>query len=90
MDTIQDKYFYIETLLNEILILIKSEMGDNHFEDLDKAIKIVSQKNYSQINSIDKKIKNLSMLLYNQNLENSKTIFDKLDAIHFTINESLT
>lgn len=88
MENIQEKYFQIETFLNEILVLIILEMGSNPFEDLDKAIKIVSQKNYSQITSLDKKIKNLSMLLYNRNLKNSKTIFNKLDKIHFVLTKS--
>jgi hypothetical protein len=85
MENIQYKHFQIETLLNEILVLIKSEIGDNPFEDLDTAIKIISQKNYKQLTSIDKKIRNLSMLLYNRNLENRKVIFAKLDEIHFLI-----
>jgi hypothetical protein len=88
MEETQLPFIRIEVLLNEIRDLISSEIGNNPYEDLDKAIKIISQKNLNQFSSINNKLKNLSMMLYNRNLDCCKLIFEKLDEIHSLINKN--
>lgn len=82
MKNFQNTLAQIEVLLYEVRDLISAEIGKNSYEDLDKSIKIVSQKNYKQVPAIKDKLKNLSMMLYNRNLNNSKLIFDKLDKVY--------
>jgi len=86
MDTIRGKCEIIEVLLSQIILLISDEIGENPYEDLEKAKKIASQKNISQLSSINKKLKNVTMLLYNRRLDNSDEIFKKLDEIYFLLN----
>lgn len=85
---IQQKYVQIESLLKEIRNNIIHEIGYNPYEDLDKLMKVASQKNYNHFSSINKKLKNLSMMLYNRNLDCSDLIFKKLDELYSLINES--
>lgn len=86
MDTIRGKCEIIEVLLSQIILLISNEIGENPYEDLEKAKKIASQKNISHLSSINKKLKNVTMLLYNRRLDNSDEIFKKLDEIYFLLN----
>lgn len=90
MENRQLKYIQIEILLNEVKSLIANEIGINPFEDLEKIIKIVSQKNYNQSHVIRNKLKNLSMMLYNRNLDCSKLVFEKLDEVYSLVTESLS
>ncbi len=76
----------IEVLLDEIIGLILDEIGTNPYDDLEKAKKIVSQRNINQIDLVIKKLDNFSMLLYNRSLDNSKIIIDKLNEIYSLIN----
>ena len=90
MENSQLKYSQIEILLNEEKDLISNEIGINPYEDLEKMIKIVSQKNYNQSPVIKNKLKNLSMMLYNRNLDCGKLVFEKLDEVYFLVTESPT
>lgn len=88
MKNSQLRHIQLETLLNEVKELISNELGVNPFEDLEKTIKIVSQKNYNQSQQIRNKLKNLSMILYNRNLDCSKLVFEKLDEVYTLLTES--
>lgn len=88
MKNSQLRHIQLETLLNEVKSLISNELGVNPFEDLEKTIKIVSQKNYNQSHLIRNKLKNLSMILYNRNLDCSKLVFEKLDEVYTLLTES--
>ena len=88
MKNSQLRHIQLETLLNEVKSLISNELGVNPFEDLEKTIKIVSQKNYNQSQQIRNKLKNLSMILYNRNLDCSKLVFEKLDEVYTLLTES--
>jgi Na+/phosphate symporter len=90
MENIQLKYIQVEILLNEVKDMISNEIGNNPYEDLEKMIKIVSQKNYNHIPAIRNKLKNLSMMLYNRHLDCSEFIFEKLDEVYSLVTESLT
>lgn len=90
MKNSQLKYIQIEILLNEVKNLISNEIGNNPFEDLEKMIKIVSQKNYNQSHAIRNKIKNFSMMLYNRNLDCGKLVFEKLDEVSNLVTENPT
>ncbi|MGB4774262.1 MAG: hypothetical protein WBP45_03750 [Daejeonella sp.] len=63
----------------------------SRFEDLDKSIKILEQRNFRQLPSVLKKMKNFAMILYmsgilyNQ-LEISDKINKKLDKIYALLN----
>jgi len=72
----------IEILLIEIFDLIVSELGSNPYEDLDKMLKIVVQKNYNQKDALKNKLKNFSILLYNRRLENQSHILDNLNKVY--------
>ena len=89
MENIQNKYIQIENRLFEIRELISHELGNNPYEDLNKMIKSVSQKNYSQVLFIRNKIKNLSMLLYNRNLECGQSVFDKLNEVYLLLADDI-
>ena len=81
------KFEKIENLLNEIITLITIELGNNPYEDIDKAKRIVSQKNFNQTNLLIKKLDNFTMLLYNRRLNNAKIIIGKLSEVYSIIND---
>jgi hypothetical protein len=85
MNTLIEKCMKIEILLDEIIILVSSEIGKNPFLDLEKAKKIVAQKNINQLPFVKKKLDNLTMLLYNGNLASSNEIFQKLNDIYILL-----
>lgn len=82
MENIQLKYTQIEILLTEVKNLISNEIGINPYEDLEKMIRIVSQKDYNQFPVIRNKLKNLSLMLYNRNLDCGKSVFEKIDEVY--------
>lgn len=59
----------LESILNEISDILYNKMNINiHFEDLDRSINIVKQKNTKHYISINKKIANLTRVLYDTGL----------------------
>lgn len=78
----KEEFGKIEILLDEIISLILSEHTTNPFEDLEKAKKIISQKNFKQLPLIIKKLNNFTMLFYNQRHINDEIIVGKLNEIY--------
>ncbi len=58
--------------LKENIVLLESviikKLGHNPYKELDKALIIINQKNYKYFSSIYKKMKSLSILLYDRRL----------------------
>ena len=64
-----------KNLKNNIILLVSlitNELGYNPYKDLDKLLTIINQKNYKQIFSMHKKVKELSILLYDRRLFNNE------------------
>jgi len=76
----------LEKELENLIALINQKLGSNPYIDLDKSLKIVLQKNYTQFPSIKKKINYVFMRLYDSQLyvENIK---HTADLIHDTLSE---
>ncbi len=64
-----------KNLKNNIILLVSlitNELGYNPYKDLDKLLTIINQKNYKQFFSMHKKVKELSILLYDRRLFNNE------------------
>lgn len=64
-----------KNLKNNIILLVSlitNELGYNPYKDLDKLLTIINQKNYKQFSSMHKKMKELSILLYDRRLFNNE------------------
>lgn len=86
MENLKEKCEKTVKLLDEIISLIIADRGLNSFEDLEKAKKIISQKNVNQFNLVIKKLDNFTMLFYNQRFSNTEEIINKLNQIYETLN----
>lgn len=78
----------ITDLLIEVLSLIKNEVEDNPFIDIEKSLKIVVQRNFNQYPSVKKKIGNAIMMIYGQRFINKNLIIKKLDEVYILLTES--
>ncbi|MBV7441290.1 hypothetical protein KRX57_07640 [Weeksellaceae bacterium TAE3-ERU29] len=66
------KILELENELKEIKYLLNNKLEiESSFEDIDKSIMILAQKNESQYSSILKKINNFSRMLYETGLLNN-------------------
>lgn len=83
----QRKYSQIEQLLNEIKLLILDEIGNNPYPNLEKLMRIVSDKNYNQHGALKSKLKNLSIIVYGGGLKCSYAILKKIEEISFLLVE---
>jgi Zn-dependent M16 (insulinase) family peptidase len=75
---------YISTLeehIDELIQLICNSLGNNPYDDLNKIKSIVAQRNYSQFGSIEKKLKDLGISLYNRRLSESSLISNKINEL---------
>lgn len=84
---IKEKYIQIEFLLQEIKEILTKEIGYNPYDDLEKSIKIISNKNYNHLISLNKTLKNITILLYNRNLNCTLLVLKKIDKVHEIISE---
>ncbi|WP_461643833.1 hypothetical protein [Labilibaculum euxinus] len=72
----------LERLLNQLDMLVISDLGCNPYEDLEKAIKIVEQRNIKQFSSLEKKMKNFCISITNRRLKSAGKIYILLDKIY--------
>ena len=80
-----------KNLKNNIILLvtlITNELGYNPYKELDKSLTIINQKNYKHFFSIHKKMKELSVLLYDRRLYNNE-IEDVLKNIEILLKNFL-
>ncbi len=74
----------IECLLIETMNLLESVS----YQDLEKALKIITQRNYKQYPVAKKKVGDVIMKIYNTSIYNEKEILDNLDTIYLILKES--
>jgi hypothetical protein len=78
---------YLEKQLNDLIVLLIQGIGSNPYEDIEKAKKIVIQRNFKQFKSIEKKLKELTISLYNRRLSNIEAISKKIEHISALLKE---
>lgn len=83
MNNSEVNYRRLEVLIVELQQLIFEHTGDDPFTQLEKARRIVSQRNYQQFGAVKKKLINTIIRFYNQrvNEELNKKITEIEDII---------
>lgn len=74
----------IEDLLIETINLLE----DIHYLDLEKSLKIITQRNYKQYPIVKNKVGDVIMRIYNTSIYNEKEIVNKLDEIYKILKEN--
>lgn len=69
----------IENNLTEVKNLIEFNIGHNPYIELEKSLKIVHQKNYSQYGALISKIGDTIRRIYDTRIDNNELIIKKLD-----------
>jgi len=78
----------LEKLLEETISLIEDSFGSNPFEELNRALKIIKQRNYSQYSSINKKMRGYLEVIYGRKIKYEKEILDNLNEIFLIISKN--
>lgn len=89
----KEKILELENELKEIKELLINKLGiESSFEDIDKSIIILAQRNESQYSSILKKINNFNRMLYETGLLNniSDEVYNTLVCKLNRVDEILT
>lgn len=85
MDNKELKYDVIVKLLEGVKTLIINDLKVNTYEDIDKIISICKTNGVKNDKHLQKRLKNLTMLLYSRNLESSKSIIAKLNEAYLIL-----
>lgn len=82
-----EKALALEKVLDEIIELILTELGSNPYKELEQAKKIVAQRIFHQFPAIERKLGNLTMLLYNRRMTNIKELDKKTEEANCILDE---
>jgi len=69
----------LEVMLKECIDIIIKSVGENPYQDLEKALKIIQDKNVKQYASLKDKIGNTIIAIYNTRFINMEIVLYKLD-----------
>jgi hypothetical protein len=72
---------FIEQELIATQNIIEKALGKNPYTELEKATKIIKQRNYNQFGSAKNKIGDVLIRIYNTRFDNMEIVIKKLDCI---------